>query len=99
VRGALPTGTVNENTVPWPTRERTVSGASISADRRFTMASPSPRPLRWCASSGRLLCTWKNSSKMRGSIASAMPMPESHTCTSSWPPRGRQLTSTPPSSV
>ena len=95
----LPGGTSNENTVPWPTRERTEIGASSSAARRATMANPRPRPLRWCACSGRWLCTWKNSSKMRGSVASEMPMPLSQTCISSLSPRCRQLISTPPSSV
>ena len=47
---------------PWgseaPTRERTVIGAPINPASRLTMAKPSPRPLRWWASSGRLLCAW-----------------------------------------
>jgi hypothetical protein len=52
------------------------------AARRLTMARPRPRPLRWCGSSGRLSAPGRTRRRC-AAADSAMPMPLSHTCSSS----------------
>ena len=85
-----------ENMLPWPGRERTLSGWPSTLEMRWQIESPSPRP---CASQLPGCSIRKNSSKICCRWYSGIPGPVSQTWSSTSPPRGRAASTTRPSRV
>jgi hypothetical protein len=92
--GASAPGRSGLTSVPWPTRERSITERPSSAANRRTMASPRPRPTSPCGAADGVGGSRQKSSNTCGRSCAAIPQRVSATTICQPPSRRRQPTST-----